>query len=45
VNEYKIHFLASIQVPMSAVMVPGDRSKSAEVTEPGRAAEAFFTFE
>jgi hypothetical protein len=30
---------------MSAEMVPGERSKSAEVTEPGRAAEAFFTFE
>ena len=26
-------------------MVPGEKSKSAEVTEPGRAAEAFFTFE
>jgi hypothetical protein len=26
-------------------MVPGKRSKSAEVTEPERAAEAFFTFE
>jgi hypothetical protein len=26
-------------------MVPGERSKSAEVTEPGIAAEAFFTFE
>jgi hypothetical protein len=26
-------------------MVPGERSKSAEVTEPGKAAEAFFTFE
>jgi hypothetical protein len=26
-------------------MVPGERSKSAEVTEPGRAAEAFITFE
>jgi hypothetical protein len=30
---------------MSAEMVPCERSKSAEVTEPGRAAEAFFTFE
>jgi hypothetical protein len=30
---------------MSAEMVPGERSKSAKVTEPGRAAEAFFTFE
>jgi hypothetical protein len=30
---------------MSAELVPGERSKSAEVTEPGRAAEAFFTFE
>ena len=27
---------------MSAEIVPGERSKSAEVTEPGRAAEAFF---
>jgi hypothetical protein len=26
-------------------MVPGERSKSAEVTEPERAAEAFFTFD
>jgi hypothetical protein len=26
-------------------MVPVERSKSAEVTEPGRAAQAFFTFE
>jgi hypothetical protein len=26
-------------------MVPGERSKSAEVTEPGRAAEAFFKFD
>jgi len=26
-------------------MVPGERSKSAELTEPGRADEAFFTFE
>jgi hypothetical protein len=26
-------------------MVPGERSKSAEVTEPGKAAQAFFTFE
>ena len=30
-------------MPVSAEMVPGERSKSAEVTEPGRAAEAFFT--
>jgi hypothetical protein len=45
VNEYKIHFLAKIQVPMSAEMVPGESSKSAEVNEPGRAAQAFFTFE
>ena len=28
-------------MPVSAKMVPGDRSKSAEVTEPGRAAKAF----
>ena len=27
---------------MSAEKVPGVRSKSAEVTEPGRAADAFF---
>jgi hypothetical protein len=26
-------------------MVPGERSKSDEITEPGRAAEAFFNFE
>jgi hypothetical protein len=45
VNEYKINFLALIQVPLSAEMVPGERSKSAEVTEPGRAAEAIVTFE
>jgi hypothetical protein len=32
-------------VPVSAEMVLGERSKSAEVTEPGRAAEAFFKFE
>jgi hypothetical protein len=38
-------FLAYIQVPVSAEMVTGERSKSAEVTEPGRAAEAFFTYE
>ncbi len=30
---------------MSAEMVPGEGSKSAVVTEQGRAAEAFFTFE
>jgi hypothetical protein len=30
---------------MSAEMVLGERTKSAEITEPGRAAEAFFTFE
>ncbi len=34
-----------MQVPVSAEMVPGDRSKSAEFTEPGRAAEEFFAFE
>jgi hypothetical protein len=34
-----------IQVPVSAEMVPGERSKSAEVTEPERAAQAFSTFE
>jgi hypothetical protein len=45
VNEYKINCLAKIQVPVSAEIVPGERSKSAEVTEPGRAAEAYFTFE
>jgi hypothetical protein len=45
VNEYKINFLALIQVPVSAEIVPGERSKSAEVTEHGRAAQAFFTFE
>jgi hypothetical protein len=45
VNEYKINFLAKIKVPVSAEMVPGERSKSVEVTEPGRAAKAFFTFE
>jgi hypothetical protein len=45
VNEYKINFFALIQVPVSAEMVPGERSKSADVNEPGRAAEAFFTFE
>jgi hypothetical protein len=46
VNEYKINFLAlKIKVPVSAEMVPGERLKSAEVTEPGRAAVAFFTFE
>jgi len=27
-------------VPLSAEIVPSERSKSAEVTEPGRAAEA-----
>jgi hypothetical protein len=31
-------------VPVSAEMVPAERSKSAEVTEPGRATQAFFTF-
>jgi hypothetical protein len=45
VNEYKINLLAQIQVPVSAEMVPGERSKSAEITEPGRAAQAFFNFE
>jgi hypothetical protein len=30
---------------MSAEMVSGERSKSAEVTELGRAAQVFFTFE
>ena len=28
-------------MPVSAEMVPGERSKSAKVTEPGRAAQAF----
>jgi hypothetical protein len=32
-------------VPVIAEMVPEEKSKSAEVTLPGRAAEAFFTFE
>jgi hypothetical protein len=32
-------------VPVSAEMVPVERSKSAQVTEPGRAAQAFFNFE
>jgi hypothetical protein len=32
-------------VPVSAEMVPGEKLKSAEVIEPGKAAEAFFTFE
>jgi hypothetical protein len=45
VNEYKINFLALIQVPVSAEIVPGERSKSAEITQPGSAAEEFFTFE
>jgi hypothetical protein len=45
VNEYKIHFLALIKVSESAEMVPGERSTSAEITEPRRAAEAFFKFE
>jgi hypothetical protein len=31
-------------MPVSAEIVPGERSKSDEVTEPGRAAESFFTF-
>jgi hypothetical protein len=30
---------------VTAEMVPGDRSKSAEVTEPGRVAEAFLKLE
>jgi hypothetical protein len=33
-----------IQVPVSAEMVQGERSKPAEITGPGRAAQAFFTF-
>ncbi len=37
-NECKINFLAKIQVPVNVEMVPGDKSKSAEVTEPVRAA-------
>ena len=32
-------------MPVSAEIVPNERSKSAEVTEPGRASEAFLTFE
>jgi hypothetical protein len=32
-------------VPVSEEIVPGERSKSAELTEPGRAVEAFFTLE
>ncbi len=28
-------------MPVSAEMIPGERSKSAEVNEPGRAAEEF----
>jgi hypothetical protein len=32
-------------VPVIAEMVPGERIKSAEVTEPGRDAEAFITIE
>jgi hypothetical protein len=45
VNEYKINFLALIQVPVSAVMFPGERSKNSGITEPEIAAEAFFTLE
>jgi hypothetical protein len=30
---------------MSAEMVPSDRSKYADVAEPGRPAQAFFNFE
>jgi hypothetical protein len=30
-------------VPVSAVMFPDERSKSSEVTEPVRVAEAFFS--
>jgi hypothetical protein len=41
----KINFLAYIQVPVSAEIVPGERSKSAKLTEPGKAAQAFFTLE
>jgi hypothetical protein len=44
VNEYKINFLAKIQVPVSAEVVPGERSKSAEVTEPRRAAQIYLIF-
>jgi len=32
-------------VPVSDEMFPGERSKSAEVTEPEGAVEALFTFE
>jgi hypothetical protein len=39
---FKLNFF---QVSVSAEMVPGERSKSAEVTEPGSAAQAFFTIE
>ena len=42
-NEYKIDFLALIQVPVSAEMVPDKRSKSSGVTKPDRAAESFFS--
>jgi hypothetical protein len=31
-------------VPVNAGMVPGERSKSAELTEPGRAAEELLCF-
>jgi hypothetical protein len=39
VNDYKIIFLVLSQVPL---MIPGERSKSAEVTEPGRDSKAFY---
>jgi hypothetical protein len=42
VNEYKINLLAKIQVPVSAVMFPDEKSKYSVVTKPERAAEAFF---
>jgi hypothetical protein len=42
VNEYKIDFQALIQVPVSAVMFPDEKSKYSGVTKPDRAAESLF---
>jgi hypothetical protein len=43
VNEYKIHFLALIQVPVSAVMFPDEKSKYSGVTKPEKLLNHYFS--
>ncbi len=43
-NEYKIDFLALIQVPVSAVMFPDEKSRSSGVTKPEKLLKHIFHF-